>query len=166
MGYFALVVGTWVLVAAIASWGAVGRGRSMLGRPTAHKVAIALLSPALLVAAALVGNALWPETLGGPAGFQAHATCAALATLVSLGPLAAFAFIGRGSDPIAPSITGAAVGAAAGAWGAVGIALLCSQTAPDHVLLGHVLPVAVLALGGALLGARLLRVVAVRAKNE
>jgi len=166
IGYFALVVGVWVLVAALASWGAVGRGRSMLGRPTAHKLAIALVAPAVLLAAALLGNVLWPETIDASSSVQAHAFCAALAMLFAVGPLAGFAMVARGSDPIAPTVTGAALGAAAGTWGALGIELFCSQATPAHVLLGHVLPVLLLALTGALLGARVLRVVAVPAKNE
>jgi hypothetical protein len=44
------------------------------------------------------------------------------------------------------------MGAAAGAWGAVTIELHCGHAAPDHVLAGHLLPVALITLLGVLVG--------------
>jgi hypothetical protein len=165
VGYFALVAAAWAAIAVVASWGAIGRGRSMLGRPTAQKIAIAMVTPIALIAVAAAGSAAWPQTIDGRSGLVAHAICAALTFLFALGPLVAFALVNRGSDPIAPSLTGAALGAAAGAWGAVGIELFCTRATPVHVFLGHVVPVAVLVAVGALLGQRLMRVVAVRGRT-
>ncbi len=164
-GYLALVFVAWAAIAVVASWGALGRGRLMLGRPTAYKVAIALLTPAALISVALVGSLVWPETVDGRSGLVAHVVCAALTVLFALGPLVSFALVSRHTDPIAPTLSGAALGAAAGAWGAFGIELFCSRATPVHVALGHVLPVVLLAAAGALVGGRLVRVVAVRGKN-
>jgi hypothetical protein len=165
VGYFALVAAAWAAVAVVSSWGAVGRGRSMLGRPTAQRIAIAVATPIALIAVAAAGSAVWPQTVDGRSGLEAHLICAALTVFFALGPLVAFALVNRRSDPIAPSLTGAALGAAAGAWGAFGIELFCTRATPVHVFYGHVLPVAVLVAVGALLGHRLVGVVAVRART-
>jgi hypothetical protein len=165
VGYFALVAAAWAAIAFVASWGAVGRGRSMLGRPTAQRIAIAMVTPIALIAVAGVGSAVWPQTIAARSDLVAHVICAALTILFALGPLVAFALVNRGSDPIAPSLTGAALGAAAGAWGAFGIELFCVRANPVHVFYGHVLPVALLVAVGALLGHRLVRVVAVRTRT-
>jgi hypothetical protein len=138
----------------------------MLGRPIAQRVAVAGLTPAALFASALVASAAWPQTIDHRNSFLSFAICAAFTVVFALGPMAAFAFVLRRSDPVAPRLGGAALGAAAGAWGALGIELYCTRPTPWHVLWGHVLPVVVLALVGALIGGRALRLVAVRAKNE
>jgi hypothetical protein len=165
VGYFALVAFAWAAIAVVASWGAVGRGRSMLGRPVTQRVAIAMATPIALIAVAAAGSAVWPETIDGRSDLLAHVICAVLTILFALGPLVAFAVVNRRSDPIAPSLTGAALGAAAGAWGALGIELFCTRATPVHVFLGHVLPVALLVAVGAWVGRRLLGVVAVRART-
>ena len=72
--------------------------------------------------------------------------------------LAAFLFLRRGSDPVHPRASGAALGAAAGAWASVLIHLHCPVAATDHVLLGHLAPVLFLSLAGVLVGRRLLGV--------
>ncbi len=137
----------------------------MLGRPTSQRVAIAMVTPAALIAVAAAGSAVWPETIDGRSSLLAHVICAVLTMLFALGPLLAFAVVNRRSDPIAPSLTGAALGAAAGAWGALGIELFCTRATPVHVFFGHVLPVAVLVAVGALLGRRLFGVVAIRTRT-
>jgi hypothetical protein len=164
-GYVILLTAAWMSVAVVASWGALSRGRSMLGRPIAQRIGIALVTPVALIGAALVGNMLWPQTVGGYPGLVKDALCAAFTMMFAAGPLVAFLMVFRRSDPVAPGLSGAALGAAAGAWGAFGIELFCNCPAPGHVILGHVLPVLLLALIGAAIGGRALRVVAVRAKN-
>jgi hypothetical protein len=164
-GYVFSLAAAWIAIAVAASWGAVARGRSMLGRPIAQRVSIALVTPAALIAAALVGNLLWPETVGAHPGLLKHAACAMFTVILALGPLVAFLTVLRRSDPVAPGMGGAALGAAAGAWGALGIELFCTCPAPGHVFVGHVLPVLLLAIAGAFAGGRALRVVAVRTKN-
>jgi hypothetical protein len=166
LAYVAALAGAWALVAGWATWAALARGRSMLGRPAGERVAIALLTPAALLACALVGSLAWPQTIDGRGGLRSSVICAAFTALFAMGPLVAFAFLRKNSDPVAPRHSGAALGAAAGAWGALGIELYCTRPTPWHVFSGHVAPVLALALVGALLGGSFLRVVAVRAKNE
>ena len=59
-------------------------------------------------------------------------------------------------DPLSPRLAGAAMGAVAGAWGAVVHFPFCECTSPLHMALGHVLPVVLLAALGAAMGGPLL----------
>jgi hypothetical protein len=70
----------------------------------------------------------------------------------AVGPLLAFLFVRRRSDPVHPMTTGAAIGAASGAWGALAIEFHCSMTYLAHVVVGHILPVVALAALGAWFG--------------
>jgi hypothetical protein len=151
----------WGLVAAVATWAAVARGRSMTGRPGAWSFVVAALTPALLLAAALAAGLAWPSTLNDPAGSRSHIVCLVATPLFALGPLVAFALVRRASDPISPRLTGAAIGAASGAWGSLAIEMHCGHTSLGHVAFLHVSPVVLLALVGLVVGAK---VVAVRAE--
>jgi hypothetical protein len=151
-----------VVVAGAATWAGVARGRSMLGRSVACRMATATLTPVALLAASLVFGSLWHQTVADGSGAGAHLACVAGTAAFALGPLAAFFAARQGSDPVSPGLTGAAIAAAAGAWGALGIVLHCRYTSPLHVFIGHVLPVALLAVVGMVVGARLL---AIRAGN-
>jgi hypothetical protein len=147
-----------VLIAGAATWAGVARGRSMLGRTVGWKMAAATLTPILLFVASLAFGSLWPATVVEDSGAGAHLSCVAGTAAFALGPLAAFLATRRASDPVAPRLTGAGIAAAAGAWGALAIELHCRYTSPLHVLLGHVMPVALLALAGVVVGARLLAI--------
>jgi hypothetical protein len=81
--------------------------------------------------------------------------CLALSLLVAAGPLLSFLAI-RGSAPAQPALNGAVIGIAAGACAWVAADLWCPVAYVPHVLLGHVLPLGVLAGAGALLGRGLL----------
>ncbi len=50
LGFVVLNVVGWALLAAAATWGAVGRGRSMLGRPQSWLLVVATLTPLALLA--------------------------------------------------------------------------------------------------------------------
>jgi hypothetical protein len=89
----------------------------------------------------------WPERPGE--------RCLALSLLVAAGPLLSFLAIRRGT-PVQPALNGAVIGFAAGAFAWVAADLWCPVGYVPHVLLGHVLPLAVLAGAGALLGRALL----------
>jgi hypothetical protein len=154
--------GLWLSLAAVATWAGVARGRSMLGRPTSWKVMVAALTPVALLAAWLPVALEWPQTLHDGSGLRAHIVCVLMTFAFAAGPLVAFARLRRASDPMSPRLSGAALGAAAGAWGASAHALLCGYTSPLHIALGHVLPVALLAAVGIVVGDR---VVALRAEN-
>jgi hypothetical protein len=132
----------------------------MLGRPAPSRLAAAVITPLALMAMALVANRVWPQTMDGRASPASAVVCAAFTLLFACGPLAAFAFLARGSEAVTPRIAGAALGSAAGAWGALGIELYCVRCIPSHVLAGHVAPVVLLALLGVLLGQGVLRLCA------
>jgi hypothetical protein len=163
LGYVAMVGVGWALLAAASTWGALGRGRSMLGRPRAWLIGIALLLPIALLGVASAGYVPWPNAMAIDCDRFRDIVCFDFASAMSLGPLIAFAIARRGTDPLHPALTGAALGGASGAWGAVAIALHCPISSLAHVALGHVLPVVLFATVGAVVGAR---VVAVRARTK
>ncbi|MGH7293520.1 MAG: NrsF family protein, partial [Polyangiaceae bacterium] len=161
--YTAFLAVAWLAVAVLATVASVSRGTSMLGRPSSWRLAAAALTPATLLGTALVAMALWPSVAAGHAVLRDHAVCVVATLLCGLGPLASFAFVRRGSEPVLPRLTGAAIGAAAGAWGALFIELHCAHASWDHVVLGHLAPVALLTLVGVIVGDRVL---AVRAAHD
>ena len=126
----------------------------MLGRPWQWLVAVAVATPLLLLGVAYLGYVWWPAAAMGDCPPRAHAMCFAFATAMAVGPLAAFAFVRRHTDPVHPRLTGAAIGAAAGSWGALAIGAHCGGTMPLHILAGHVLPLLLLMLLGAWIGGR------------
>ncbi len=63
----------------------------------------------------------------------------------------------RRTVPVSPLATGAAFGAGAGLGSAMLVDLWCPVSYLPHLLLGHLLPIGVLALLGGVLGSRLLR---------
>jgi hypothetical protein len=176
-GYIVAVVLAWLPIAAVATWAGVGRGRSMLGRPAGWLVAVVALTPVALLAG-WAGSAMgWPSTLHDASGAREHLVCDVVTLAFSIGPLLAFGTLRRGTDPVTPRLTGAAIGTAAAAWGAIAMHLVCGFTRPVHILLGHVAPVVFVALIGAVLTSRrvairdrrprsVMPVVAVGAKKE
>jgi len=81
--------------------------------------------------------------------------CLSLSLLVAAGPLLAF-LAARRSAPVHPALNGAAIGVASGACAWVALDLWCPVGFVPHLVLGHVLPVCILAGLGALLGQTLL----------
>jgi hypothetical protein len=150
-------VAAWGAVTLATTWLAASRGGSMLGRPPAWLVTGAVLTAPLLAA-------LWfvcTLPLGEPSvshGFKIDAACFAISLALGLAPLVAFFAMRREGDPLHPAATGAAFGAAAGAWGALLINLHCEMTDGRHVMLGHALPTVVLVALGAIVGRRALAV--------
>ena len=59
--------------------------------------------------------------------------------------------------PVQPAMTGALSLAAVGAAGAVATTMECASTAPLHELIGHLLPIALLAFSGALAASAVMR---------
>ena len=131
------------------------RGRSALRRPTVWLLlaAIAAIAGFLFfkysVSAAYGRTGVWPDR----AGFK----CLRLGILMGALPLFAALAAWRHTDPLTPVATGAAFGAGAGLGSAVLVDLWCPVGYVPHLLLGHVLPIAVLSLVGGLLGWQLLR---------
>jgi hypothetical protein len=150
----ATTVGGALGVAAMAVWLALGRGHSMLGRSRRWLLYGGVLIPISLLAwkvscSIAFGDPMvaWPERPGE--------RCLALSLLVAVGPLLSFLAIRRRA-PARPALNGAVMGFAAGACAWVAVDLWCPVAYVPHVLLGHVLPLFVLAGAGALLGQTLL----------
>ena len=142
-------------VAAMALWLALRRGRSMLGRSRRQLLCSAALIPISLLAwkvscsiAFGASMVAWPDRPGE--------RCLALSLLVATGPLLSLLAIRR-SAPVHPALNGAVVGFAAGACAWVAADLWCPVAFVPHVLLGHALPLGVLAVAGAFLGRTLLQ---------
>ncbi len=158
--YVASALG-WMAVAALSLWGAFGRGGSALGRSRPWLTAVVVGTPALLFAM-MFGFAvvhpevtmLHPERLG--------LKCLGLTVAGAVFPLLSLAFLRRGSDPVHPVATGAALGAACGAAAGVMVELWCPVAAPRHVAVGHILPIAIVSALGALMGSR---VIAMRSRT-
>ena len=135
-------------IAAAAMALALRRGPSMLGRPAAHLLAIALATPLILViwkaavSAAFPGMTVpWPER----PGFR----CLSLAIATGIVPAAVFLTLWRGTSPAHPRLTGWVLGTAAGSFAWVLVDLWCPVGYLGHLLLGHVLPILLLAALGA-----------------
>ena len=141
-------------VAATALWLALCRGRSMLGRSRSWLLCGIVLIPLGLFAwkvscSLAFGDPMaeWPERPG--------LRCLSLSLLVAAGPLLAF-LAARRSAPVQPALNGAAIGMASGACAWVALDLWCPVAFVPHLLLGHVLPLCIVAGTGALLGQALL----------
>lgn len=158
-GHIALVGAGWFLMALGASALSVARGRSMLGRPRWSLALAAGLTAPLLFLWVLAAVLPWPQTASPTCAPNITGTgCLGVALLMGVGPFVGFLFLRRGSDPLHPRLTGAALGAAAGAWGSWAIGLHCPCTGLGHSFIGHVLPAAGLALAGWLAGNLILAV--------
>jgi hypothetical protein len=147
-------IGTAAL-AALALLVVLRRDRSMLGRPRLLLAAITILVPmAFLGWKAAVSNlyvgmtAPWPDR----PGFRCLALGLALGTL----PLVLTVLLRKRSDPVHPTSTGMAIGAGWGVAAATLVDLWCPVAHIPHLLLGHFLPVTLLALAGALAGLQFL----------
>lgn len=137
-------------VAATAVWFALRRGRSMLGRSRGWLLCGGVLIPISLFAwkvgcSVAFGDAMvaWPERSG--------LRCLAVSLVVAIGPLLSFLAMRR-SAPVQPALNGAVIGLAAGACAWLAVDLWCPVAYVPHLLLGHVLPLVVLAGAGALFG--------------
>jgi hypothetical protein len=147
-------VGTAV-IAGVGMWILFTRGRSMLGRPRALLVWAAVLSALGFLGwkygiSSLYGlTEDWPDRVGS--------RCLWLSTAMGALPLLGALLSWRRAASLTPASTGAAFGAGAGLGSAVLVDLWCPVGYLPHLMLGHALPIALLALLGGLLGAWLLR---------
>ena len=146
------------LVAMTVVWAALSRGRSMLGR-NSTVLAIVIVATPVVLFCWRYGWALdydWAFPWYGRSSWGKKCLEVSLAT--ALAPLAAFLTLRRGSDPNHPAATGAAMGVSAGACSWALVDLTCPVGAPLHLLVGHVLPILILGVIGAILGKWLLAV--------
>jgi hypothetical protein len=144
-----------VLLAVIALAVVFGRRSAMLGRSrpvllaTIAGLPLALVLWKVGVSALYDGmTAVWPDR----PGFR----CLALSLSAALTPLMLAMAARRRTDPVRPGITGAALGAACGLAAAVLVDLWCPVAHLGHLLLGHLLPIVLLAAAGAAVGSRVL----------
>lgn len=152
----AVTAAGWLIIALAATWGAFGRRRSMLARPVGWLLVVALATAPALLLWFLVWTMMGPEANVPAASLGIHLACFAMTIVFSLSPIVAFVVVRHGLDPVQPRVTGAALGAAAGAWAGVIIDLHCPVSATAHVVLGHLAPIVVLGIAGAWLGRRVL----------
>jgi hypothetical protein len=141
-------------VAAAALWFALRRGKSMLGRPRGRLVFGIVLIP-LALFAWKVGSSLVFADAMTPWPTRPGMRCLLLSLLVAAGPLLAF-LAARRTAPQYPALNGAAFGVASGACAWFGVDLWCPVASVPHLLLGHLLPLGILAVIGAVLGQLLL----------
>jgi hypothetical protein len=148
----ALVVAGTVALAIAATLLALPRRRSMLSPARGRLLAVAIGVPVLTGAWLL----LWGATYADPyvrTGWR----CVSLVAATAPWPFLVLRRLSRRLDPRQPHLTGAALGSAAGAWGAVMAEIWCPLADGAHVLIGHVLPLALLVGAGAAVGWRMFR---------
>lgn len=150
-------LGAWILAGTLAlalssTWLVLPSRRSMLSPARGLLLGVAIGVP-LLVGAWL---ALWHTTYPDPF-VRTGLRCFALTVMTAPWPFAALARASRRLEPRHPRTAGAAIGGAAGAWAALMVELWCPLAVHEHVLVGHVLPLVVIALAGSAIGARLFR---------
>jgi hypothetical protein len=148
---------SWAIIAAVTTAVVLYRGPWMLGAPRGWLVSFAVL---VVPALALAWFSLpWRELttpLSSP--LRDDALCFGVTLLLSSGPLYILFRLRQDGDPLHPGLTGASLGAAAGAWGVTLMDLHCEHIDPRHMLLGHFVPVLVLVAAGALIARRALAV--------
>ncbi len=135
------------LLAGVSTRIGLGRGGSMVGRPSRALALMALVVPVATFAwlFAWHGHYVEPfERLG--------LRCLALTLTCASVLLVAMFWLRARTVVRAPALHGAVMGAAAGAWAGVAVDLWCPLTGPAHVALGHVLPIALLIVLSAALG--------------
>jgi hypothetical protein len=152
------VVGTalgWAVAGVWGLWASLSRQGSMLGPSRRWLHAIVILVPVLMFVWMLGWDlvdtdrlAAWPGRVGW--------LCLKLTLAAGIWPMIALILMRRGTDPVHPGATGAAIGASVGCTTGVLLDLWCPIADPAHVLLGHVLPLLLLSFGGVLLGKWLL----------
>lgn len=151
LGLVATTAAGAACVAALALAGALGRGASGLGHPRRTLLALMIGAPLTLLAWKWGWSATSPDMIVAWTE-RPGLRCLALSLSTGLPPLLALALLWRDRDPVHGTLTGAAMGVAAGACSWVLIDLWCPVGYPPHLLIGHLLPMGVLALTGAILG--------------
>jgi hypothetical protein len=110
-------------------------------------LAVALVTPIALFAwmQVFAGTYVEPFSRLGLRCISFTVTAAAL-------PLATVLLLRRGIEPRRPTALGAAIGVTCGAWASVIVTAWCPLTNAVHALVGHVAPVMLLGLFGAIVG--------------
>jgi hypothetical protein len=154
----AFTVGFGLVAAAVLTRLSSGEPRSMLGRPRSVLLTALVVTAPILAVVALCATMAWPDPSGEHVDGGVHLACGAISVLQGALPLFALLLPRRGTDPVHPAITGAALGMTAGAWTVVMAYLRCPHAAAMHCIVAHVVPTLILTALGAVLGWVLLRV--------
>jgi hypothetical protein len=135
----------WGLASAALLWLVLGRHSRTIFRSPPLLRAATWASPVWLLA--------WiPKFAGAETGLEGAAGCFGLTLALSATPLASFLALRRGAEPECPGTLGAAAGAAFGACAQVLVLLFCPVSDVTHGVVGHALPLAVLAVIGGVAG--------------
>jgi hypothetical protein len=148
----------WIVTALVVVWAAIGKGRTPAGRPRAQLVAIALGAPILILAvmAALGRLMLADEAQLVASLLRPSSHCFAMTLAAALPPLVAMLYVRRNSDPVHALAHGAALAVAFGVYAGVMVCAWCPDVSIRHIALGHVAPLLLLAIVGAVLGRKFL----------
>jgi hypothetical protein len=123
------------------------RGKSLVGRPLFALAAVSFLAPVVTYVWLVSWHTRYVEPFS-----RLGLRCLTL-TLVSGAPLLlAAVYVRKRTMTVHPIAAGAALGAAAGAFGGISTELWCPLTNSPHVLLGHAFPIVLLAIVGAMAG--------------
>lgn len=156
-GWFvAASLATWAAVAALSARDAWRWGGSFVAESGMQLATVAVGTPILLLTASLALARLRPGDADSAGAVVGPLPCLALTLATAVYPLARALTLRRSTDPLHPIAAGAALGAASGAWGGVMVTWWCPVSDAAHVLSAHVLPVAGLAILGAVAGDRVL----------
>lgn len=158
----AFTVGFGLVAAAVLTRLSSGQQGSMLGRSRPLLLTAIVATAPVLAIVAVCATMVWPQAADEHVDSGAHLACGAISVLQGALPLLALLLPKRGTDPVHPAITGAALGMTAGAWTVVMAYLRCPHGAAMHCIIAHVVPTLILTALGAVLGWLLLRVRATR----
>ena len=147
----------WSAAASAAAWIGMGRGRLRVGRTTAALIATILAIPPIVLAWKIGVTFLVAPDMMGPIPGRPGFRCLGLSIAMALPLLVAFVMLRRRSDPVHPGMAGAAFGITAGVFAGTLVDLWCPIAYVPHVLLGHILPLVVVAAVGAWAGRWFLR---------
>jgi len=129
-----------------------------VGRPQPQLIAIAIGAPVLILAAmAALGRLMLGDSAQLVASLlRPSSHCFAMTLAAALPPLLAVLYVRRNSDPVHARAHGAALAVAFGVYVGLMVCAWCPDVSIRHIALGHVAPLLLLAVVGAVLGRKLL----------
>ena len=133
------------------------RRSAPLPAPRSVLVTACVAAAPVLAVSVLAATMMWPDHVDEDLAMKSHIACALMTVMQGVLPLVVLIVPRRGSDPVHPVITGAALGMTAGAWTAALAYLRCPHASGAHCILAHVVPTLALTAIGAVLGRMFLR---------
>lgn len=159
-GRLVVVVSSLLLFTVLTTFVTLRRGRHGLGAGAMQlTVAAGLVVPVYALSTlAIPLRTHDPAVLSSAASLHPWGIpCFVVAALVGGFVLVTLTRALRGSVPVASGPRGAALGASAGAWAGMSVFLHCPAFEPTHLIIGHVVPIAVFTALGAIAVPRALR---------